>query len=356
MSNRGLLKDLPKSIKTGWPWNTEVLPDTYDKEIEYPKISIVTPSYNQGKFIEETIRSILLQNYPNLEYIIIDGGSNDETIEVIKKYEKWITYWISEPDNGQSHAINKGLDKCTGTVFNWLNSDDYYNPDALKVVGANFFKTGCDALIGYVKNTDEEGLVYRTRVRSLEETIAFANLVQPGAFFDLEIIKRFGGVNEEANFMMDAELWLKFLFTYGIKKVIKINDVLVNFRLHADSKTVSQNTSQNLEKLFLLVETAKKASLPEATISQLQALTDHGWSVKNTLNVSNQINLDKKKLTAYIFYVAATKLFMEGYFESAKKCLKYIDFSYLNNKKRRKVIQIYFGKIGLTLSKVIKRT
>lgn len=354
MNSKGLLKDLPKSIKTGWPWNVEVPISSYDQAMDYPKISIVTPSYNQGKFIEETIRSIVLQNYPNLEYIIIDGGSSDETVEIIKKYEKWISYWVSEPDNGQSHAINKGLARCTGKIFNWLNSDDYYNPNALNIVGTSFFKTGCYSLIGYVKNTDSEGLVYRTRVRSLEETIAFANLVQPGTFFDLEPILKFGGVNEEAHYMMDGELWLKFLFTYGIEKIEKVNDVLVNFRLHPDSKTVSQNTSLNLEKIFLLNQLAKKASLPDAIIAELEALTDHGWSIKNSLNVSNQINLDKKKLTSFLFYVVATKLFTEGYFGNAKKCLKYVDFSHLNSKKICKVIQIYLGSFGLSLRRATK--
>src|SRR5690606_31772171 len=92
---------------------------------DWPKISIVTPSYNQGQFIEETILSILNQNYPNLEYIIIDGGSTDNTVEIIKKYEDRITYWVSEKDNGQADAINKGLEQCTGEIFNWINSDDY---------------------------------------------------------------------------------------------------------------------------------------------------------------------------------------------------------------------------------------
>ena len=94
----------------------------------WPRISIVTPSFNQGQFIEETIRSILLQGYPNLEYIIIDGGSTDESVEIIKKYEPWLTYWVSEKDRGQAHAINKGLERCTGEILAYINSDDYYYP------------------------------------------------------------------------------------------------------------------------------------------------------------------------------------------------------------------------------------
>ena len=88
---------------------------------DWPRISIVTPSYNQGQYIEETIRSILLQGYPNLEYIIIDAGSTDQTVEIIKKYEMFLSYWVSESDNGQAHAINKGLSLCTGEIFNWIN-------------------------------------------------------------------------------------------------------------------------------------------------------------------------------------------------------------------------------------------
>lgn len=95
----------------------------------WPKISIVTPSFNQGQYIEETIRSILLQGYPNLEYIVIDGGSTDGAVDVIRKYEKWLTYWVSEPDKGQADAINKGLERCTGEIFNWINSDDILLPN-----------------------------------------------------------------------------------------------------------------------------------------------------------------------------------------------------------------------------------
>jgi cellulose synthase/poly-beta-1,6-N-acetylglucosamine synthase-like glycosyltransferase len=119
----------PPADKTGWPWTEEspLLPDKMEGDCDWPKISIVTPSYNQGRFIEETIRSVLLQGYPNLEYIIIDGGSTDNSVEIINKYEPWLTYWVSEPDRGQSHGINKGFEKATCEVFGWLNSDDYFH-------------------------------------------------------------------------------------------------------------------------------------------------------------------------------------------------------------------------------------
>jgi glycosyltransferase involved in cell wall biosynthesis len=104
----------------------------------YPKISIVTPSFNQGRFIEKTILSVIEQDYPNLEYIIIDGGSTDESVEVIKKYDQHLAYWVSEPDRGQSHAINKGFERATGEIFGWLNSDDWYHPGALKAVAEAF--------------------------------------------------------------------------------------------------------------------------------------------------------------------------------------------------------------------------
>src|SRR5437016_13438199 len=141
--------DLPPALpgKTGWPWTAGIshLPALRRDHSPWPRISIITPSYNQGRFIEETIRSVLLQGYPNLEYLIIDGGSSDESVEIITKYSPWLAYWVSEKDHGQSDAINRGLRRATGEVVAWLNSDDVPQENSLSTVGHYFAENpGCD--------------------------------------------------------------------------------------------------------------------------------------------------------------------------------------------------------------------
>src|SRR5262249_30682863 len=126
----------PPLGKSGWPWTRGrlVLPPKRPDGSPWPRLSIITPSYNQGQFIEETIRSVLLQGYPDLEYMIIDGGSTDNTVEIIRKYDPWLEYWVSERDRGQSHAINKGFRRSSGALLGWLNSDDVLLPNALATV------------------------------------------------------------------------------------------------------------------------------------------------------------------------------------------------------------------------------
>lgn len=212
--------------------------------IKLPKISIVTPSYNQGHFIEQTILSVIGQGYPNLEYIIIDGGSTDNTVEVIKKYNDKITYWVSEKDNGQSHALNKGLAHCTGDIFNWINSDDYFEPGTFFKL-ANYFigNKSVNIVSGwcncFTNDTSEISFKSRTSYfENVETTLIQQKINQPASFYKLPIIKELGGINKDLHYCMDLDLWFRYLVQFGQKNILLVEDTFAHFRLHDDSKTV----------------------------------------------------------------------------------------------------------------------
>jgi glycosyltransferase involved in cell wall biosynthesis len=206
-----------------------------------PSISIVTPSFNQGQFIEETICSVLDQDYPNLDYIIIDGGSTDDTIRIIKKYEKHLKFWVSEKDKGQANAINKGLKHCAGSIFNWLNSDDYLAPGALTKIGSAFSDPTVGVVAGKVNNfssTDFEIVANKNLSSSALMTWQQGTqFVQPGVWLRKDLLEKCGGIDENFHYAFDWDLLIRYL--YHTKKIIYLNDVLVHFRLHSSSKTVS---------------------------------------------------------------------------------------------------------------------
>lgn len=226
---------------------------------QYPKISIVTPSFNQGKYIEQTILSIIGQGYPNLEYIIIDGGSTDNTVEIIKKYESRLSYWISEPDSGQSDALNKGLAKCTGDIFNWINSDDYLQDNALFAVAAHFMKhLGLDMVCGWCRLFDEqvpaEQLKHRTEIfTTLEETLVQQRINQPGSFYRLQAIRKLGDINQQLHYVMDLDLWFRYLAANGQNRILLIDELLAHFRMHGKSKTnlLQEKFRQEEKELWL---------------------------------------------------------------------------------------------------------
>ncbi len=177
------------------------------------KISIVTPSFNQGKYIEETIRSVLSQQYPNLEYIIIDGGSQDQTIDIIKKYELSITYWKSESDNGQTCAINKGLKQATGEIIGYLNSDDLYTEKTLEYI-ANYFLNHPDIDMIYGDNYIIDGnstIISHEKVKDYNfEKLFFGNYItQPSVFFRQYILNEIGFFDENLHYSMDYEYWIR---------------------------------------------------------------------------------------------------------------------------------------------------
>lgn len=213
---------------------------------ELPKISIVTPSFNQGRYIEQTIQSVLDQKYPNLEYIIIDGGSTDETIDIIRKYEKHISFSVSEKDKGQTDAINKGFAKCTGDIFNWINSDDYYEEGALLKIG-RLFKENEQAHIICGKEWSFNDLNPEERVlnagsiikENVFESIRTGIIDQPCTFFRKKIIDEFFPLNISLHYTMDRQLWWAYLLKHGQENIVQTKEVLTNFRIHPASKTVS---------------------------------------------------------------------------------------------------------------------
>lgn len=238
----------PPEGKTIWPWAEESpqLPDTMPDGSLWPKVSIVTPSYNQGKFIEETIRSVLLQGYPNLEYIIIDGGSTDNSVEIIKKYESWLAYWVSEPDKGQSNAINKGFEKATGDVFGWLNSDDVYVPGCLNIIGRHWHeKPETHFLIGNVTLIDEESKAIGTmhaRVSpngKLDPCMPGVCIPQPATFLSKDIFQKCGPLDESMHYAMDMDFWIH-IASQGTK-FHKVDASLSFFRRHRDAKSAAGN-------------------------------------------------------------------------------------------------------------------
>jgi glycosyltransferase involved in cell wall biosynthesis len=229
----------PPPERTGWPWTEETEPAVYAGRTDWPRISIVTPSFNQAQFLEETIRSVLLQNYPNLQYLVIDGGSTDGSVEILKKYAPWIDYWVSERDRGQSHAINKGLERCDGDWFNWINSDDCLLPGALAAVGS----APADAVMvcgGETAGSDMACATSLGRTKtgpSPEDALVNHFMCQQGLFYQTSAVKSSGRVREDFHYIMDLELFARIFLHYGPRAVHEIDQDIAFYRQHADAKT-----------------------------------------------------------------------------------------------------------------------
>lgn len=234
------------------------LPATLPGNRPWPKITIVTPSFNQGTFIEETIQSVLDQGYPNLEYIIVDGGSTDSTIGTLDAYRDRVTRIISEPDRGQSHAINKGFALATGSILHWLNSDDRLAPGALAAVAMAFHTSGADVVSGICELYRDGALVGRHMSACADSVLPLDDLLdldggwnagqffyQPEVFFTRDLWQRAGGrVEENLHFSMDYELWLRFAMAGA--KLHRIGRPLARFRIHPAQKTADQTFLEEL--------------------------------------------------------------------------------------------------------------
>jgi glycosyltransferase involved in cell wall biosynthesis len=274
--------------RKGWPWSfVDSKPQAgFFSEDSLPSISIVTPSYNQGKFIEETIRSILLQGYPNLEYIIIDGGSSDNTIEIIKKYEPWLKYWVSEPDRGQSHAINKGFEHANGDLFAWLNSDDYYFPNALyKLIELRIKHPSAVAWVGACRDVDIKGNRLKKRSPRVGSKKDFGNwsksawIPQPSCLFDAKTFFDAGKLDETLHFVMDVDLWMR-MAERGI--FVSFDELISYARMYPSIKTRRNIPMQQAEHILVNF----KQGLPEIASTRMancMELALDAWSYRKLL-------------------------------------------------------------------------
>jgi glycosyltransferase involved in cell wall biosynthesis len=230
----------PPTTRAGWPWQSTA-PAMRKPPDGWPRLTVVTPSYNQASYLERTIRSVLLQGYPNLEYIVIDGGSNDGSVEIIRKYERWITFWVSVPDNGQAGAINQGLKRATGDWLAWQNSDDIFYPGAFEAVAIRSVnRPDADLIVGNINLIDEDDRVL-TDLRFVRPT--FKALLAEGmvltnqaAFWRRSVHEQIGWLKEEMVCAFDYEWFLRVL---DQRRADHIDSVLGGFRIHKHAKSTT---------------------------------------------------------------------------------------------------------------------
>jgi glycosyltransferase involved in cell wall biosynthesis len=231
---------------------------------------------------------VLSQGYPNLEYIIIDGGSTDETLAIIKKYEQHLAYWISEPDKGQTDAINKGFAKCTGEIFNWLNSDDYYEQGALHKLAANFSSAKDVDVVAGREWGFQDGDEANRRLHagsiicpSLFDSILTGIIDQPCTFFRKQKIERFFPLDHSLRLVMDRQLWWQYLLSFGQEKIVVTDEVFTHFRLHAKSKTVSEASMVEVEFDRLKKSLFMHLQAPDILTEQVEYVkpASVGWQV-----------------------------------------------------------------------------
>lgn len=209
-----------------------------------PKITIITPSYNQAQYLEETIDSVLSQGYENLEYMVVDGGSTDGSKEIIQKYASHFAYWACEKDQGQTDAILKGMSRMSGDVFNWINSDDLLTPGALEHVAEQFSDPNVNALCGPIEMFGGRKITIHPpaflKGESLVRTFGLDGYNQPGTYFRTSCFHQFGLPDKRLHYVMDKEWFMRYLLHFGLKGLMQTDFIMARYRIHDQTKTASQ--------------------------------------------------------------------------------------------------------------------
>jgi len=324
-----------------------------------PKLSIITPSFNQGQYLTQTIRSVLEQNYPNLEYLVLDGGSKDESVSIIQAHESKITYWVSEKDKGQSDAINKGFKIISGDVVNWLNSDDYYEEGSLHHVAEQFQTPSVTCYLGtsHIFGGSKEYFSHGTDiyVNNLAKTIGWARIDQPETFFRKYVIDEIGLLNESLHFVMDKDLWIRYLCKYGLSGIKKDKQLLVHFRHHGESKTISLKEKFEIETISLYYSYAKHLNLIEIcqkfeSLWLIQELSLNYWPEGLPIE-------EWKKVFNYFFLYKGFEAYANNEYVLARKVFDNIDITMLSTEDTMELVKVIkrMKYLPVVLKKIVNK-
>jgi glycosyltransferase involved in cell wall biosynthesis len=254
-----------------------------------PFVSVITPSYNHAAYLEETIQSVLCQNYPHLEHIIVDGASSDATLKILQRYDTHLR-WLSEPDHGQADAVNKGFRLARGEILGWLNADDTYLPGAIYEVATYFQRhPDVDVLYGEAYHIDDSGNRierYHTEPFDAERLSDICFICQPTVFFRKRVMQDIGPLNDTLHYCMDYEYWIRFAKRY---RITYLSTYLANSRLHRNTKTLANQIAVHDEILYMLRQhygqvssrwlyAAACSTLTAKLMPYIQGMYHDGWA------------------------------------------------------------------------------